>query len=218
MNPINTPAFQSINDWPESSLLTRLLFENFWPGLLVFTVIALMFCFYGLKSGSKNQLITALILLLAAGVFPTLSIAVTTSREHLIALTARLADATVPPQDLDQLHQMFDENIALHVMGSAVFTNRKDLLEAATRVEAAYRFGEHAILSIDAVQIDDARAQSYLQLRTPIEGTGSSDFGAPTSAWLIDWRRPNPDTEWTISSIMWLKIMGIVDPSPGLIP
>lgn len=208
-----------MDHWPAPSLIDRLLFENFWPGLLIAAVAGLMLLVYSARMRSRAMLIASAVCLMVGGLFPVASIMVQTDRETLIAHTTRFPAAFVPQLNEPALVALLDENVSFDVgPATGVRLNRDTLLQQARSVDRAFQLTRAAILSADACSTGPDSGESFLHVRTNIR----SDQGLLAAAgqpfntqWRMEWRKT--DAGWRVTRVVWFKYMG-QEPTTGMLP
>jgi hypothetical protein len=188
------------------------LFESYWPGLVLFGALALIFGFRALQSrNGRLGVAAALAAALAIAVVP-LTLVVETTREALIARTRQLVRIAVPDPkiDYDALTAMTtaEANLLVGKNPDAVADGREQLLDTARRAERQYRVEHHGIRRVEARRIEPNHGQSFLRLTTALSRSGGAGLTVGLSTeWLIDWRR-DEDQNWRITRITLLTIAG----------
>jgi len=184
-------------DWPRPSLFHTLMFENFWPGLVVLASVALVLALSGINRRSRPMLIVAAIATVLAGVNVAICYAVTTVREHTMHATGQLIDAAIQsPEDqfdVAGLTGLLAADVQMEVPAGQVFsTDRETLLGVARAANAMYQVDDWSVVQLDAMPTGESAGKAYLVLSTTIRMTGGGLLaGEPytvPSQWLIDWR------------------------------
>lgn len=195
-------------DYPRPSLLEVVLFQNPWPGLVVFGLVGLGLGWLALRRRSRRLGIAAALLAAAAGLVPLLSHLVTTPAERLGARSRALVEAVLD-NDEAALRALFAEGVTLEAPEGRVHSaGRAELIERVKAAHRKYPLVDARMLGANGGRIDGTRARSRLRVATRHEAGGGdflsgSEMGALTT-WRLEWRT---DVEpWRIRRIIWVRL------------
>jgi len=211
-----------LENWPPPSLIDRVLFENYWPGLVLFGTLAIVIGFRALQLRSRRAGAAAALLAVSAGAIVPLTYAVTTTREALIDRTRTLVETVMPPLATDELTQLLTEDAIVGIASAPddpVASGRDELVNMAQRAHRRYEFENWSYSRLEARAIDADRGQSFLRLGTNLvmsDGVAAGTAFPVTSEWLIHWTRTK-DGPWHVSRVECVKIAGR-DPGRGELP
>jgi hypothetical protein len=211
-----------LEDWPAPSLIDRVLFENYWPGLVLFGMLALVIGFRALRLRSRRMGAAAALLAIWAAAIVPLTFAVTTTREMLIQQTRDLVVIVMPPLADQQLAPMLTEDVQIGIISEPndpIATGRDEIVAMANRAQTRYAIEHWSFGRVEARATDPARGESFLRLNTNLsmgQGIAGGTSFPVSSEWLIQWERAK-DGRWCVSKVQCVKIAGR-NPSRGELP
>jgi len=214
-----------MDHWPDASLLSRFLFEQWWPAVLLFGGLGLVIGIRALRHRHRVMGIIAGCLILIAIAVPLVERSAETSREQLMAATFGLAEAAIGPFDADRLEAILTEDVTFEVpRGNPVFEGRQAVIDLAERADRQYTFERWSLTGLDAAETGSVLGESVTGLSARLSSRGGgggannifggSDFGVP-SQWQIEWRREGD--RWRVSKIIMVKLAGM-DATAGQLP
>ncbi len=195
-----------MDQWPDSPLIDQLLFDNWVPGLLVALVVGVSLVVVGLKRGRVKPLVWALVVMLVGGLFPICEIVVVTPRERFIDRTVRLADTVLDQADPAALAKWVTDDAVLTVGTSANphLSGRPNIVKQAERALRRYEFRGHTYYIVDARQLSDTTAESYLKVGTRVHSK-EWDMGVPkVTEWLFTWT--GSADQWRVKEVRFLVL------------
>jgi hypothetical protein len=195
-------------------MLSRYLFENPWPIVILSAVAAAFLAYRGLTEGSRSQLRGGAVAAAVAVVVLVVAALVTTPSEHAAA-TVRSFVAKAEAADVDGMIAMLAPTASLsYGRPENPGFGREDLVAALRTLEGRYRIEGNAITQLDANGTDatgnnQAAAVVLLTNRTAVAG-----FGDVPNSWWIKVAR-QPDGGWQIERLAFLRVAAQT-PTPGI--
>lgn len=188
------------------SAIEHLLFES---GLLTLIVIGAAGLLIGFILFRRARLKTGLLVIalgfaLTVGLF-VLNSMVATPREQLLTRASALVDA-VSVGDAPAMRSMLDPNVRVRTRFGGAGSSDQVIQLVTTRANA----------QIDEVRADEVRVglAGPRVGRTQILVRGQADGRLPKSWWVIDWSRPDTQSDqWVATHIEPIWIQGMSDPA-----
>ena len=207
--PSTSPLAESaMSHLPDSSFITRFLFENPWPIAILLGLAAVVIGGTGLRDGvlSRVRLAGVLLVLGVAAVF--VDRWVVTSGEHAEATVRELVDA-MAAVDMVRVDALLASDCAVHRLSP---TNPGQSIAPALREYERY-VGRTAIEKCSITSLKRASVRDDVgEVQFAVSVT-TSQFGS-FSAWHARVRRENG--VWQVTDLTWLKLNGQDPPAVGM--
>ena len=200
--PARLPELPSQAD---PSSIEQLLFESgaMTAGVVAIAAVLAAFILFRAARARGGVLVLLLGLGSAGGVF-MLSMMFTTDREHLTIRASDLVDA-VSQGDESEIRSMLDPAVRVRTRFGEASSNEQ-VVQLVSRANAA----------IESVRADEVRVglAGPRVARTQILVRGQGEGRLPKSWWVIDWTRPNAETDqWVATHIEPIWIQGMNNPA-----
>lgn len=195
-----------MDHWPDPSLIQQYLFDNWVPGLGLALVVGVTLGVMGLRRANNRLLVAALVVLLVGGLFPVVEMAVVTSREQFIDRTTQLAGAVLDETGTAAFAELLTEDVAFNVGAGAdpYLKGRDRITNQADRAQRRYEFRGYTYYIVDACQLDENTAESYLKIGVKVHSK-DWDLSVPkVSAWVFGWTRAGD--RWLVKEVRWLTL------------
>ncbi len=197
---------QNLPQLPEPGLIEHWILESPLP--LALSCFAIGIIVFGSLRHTKNNTRIGLptlgfTLLLAAGVL-LIGQLITTDREHLKARSAQLVQAA-STGDQQALGNLLADQVRINASFVTQVGKERIITLAVSR----------AAPMIESASTKEVRAgiDGPLIARTHIKIKVKADMVPPSSWWLIEWTKPNPEsTDWVATHIEPLWIQGFTNP------
>ncbi|MCA9303482.1 MAG: hypothetical protein KC996_05105 [Phycisphaerales bacterium] len=188
------------------SMLEHLLFESsiVTAGVLAVAAVLIAFLLVRASKAKRGMLVLTLGLAGAVGVF-ALSALVETPREQLYARATALVDA-VSIGDEPAMRSLLDPGVRVRTRFGGAGSSDQVIQLVTSRANA----------QIDEVHADEIRVglAGPRVARTQILVRGQAQGRLPKSWWVIDWARPDTDSDqWVATHIEPIWIQGMSDPA-----
>ncbi len=193
-------------------LLPHLLFESPLPLVFVLAAVTLTLMVIARRRNSHRLLLLAGGVSVAALVVVLLARYVTTQREVINQLTARLVAATAP-LDEAKLNAMLHPDAQLLGPDGQLWLRGRQISERLTALAWVYPIQSQRVRSVATEMRNDTQAITALDLRTTLAHQVEST--EPTT-WLLTWEK-QADGNWRVTSVQWVTWRG-QSPVAGLLP
>ena len=191
-------------DPPQTDFVTRYIFENPWPGVIVLLIVAIAFGYTGLQRGEMGKVRIAGVGLLLGIVLYVTSALITTPGEHARAVTRSFVSAVVQ-SDMTTAFGLLSPNAAMAFGAPSNPGMDVNFLQSQLmQLQGAYRIDQNTITQLNAYTDGPNRGIVHLGCLTTLE----AGWGGPNrSRWVLAIEQ-QPDDTWKITRITAVEING----------